>query len=807
MTRTIHYLILISGFLAAFSVASAQERNPLYDRGARLFEDRKYEQALSVFREGLEAAKVKEDHYYAYFVAREIANCQRRLLNVDGYLEAATEALVYLDRLEESGSKRMSPYAIAFERTLLVGLVAKHYLFAHQLALARQWHNREGEELLKLVSLYGEKDYDLLSGDLPRRVPRKFRVQIPRYLWMGAWLLEKEAQTEQALAHLNAADRFLDHVRSESDLNEIEKSFRYRISNRKGQVLDFLGYIEEAIAIQGKIAAEPLTGIHARSVLLERLNLYRNLSQYHGPSEELLEKAVAAHNELKNRAASGDDLLSRQQINKMIFDLRRDGDVAGEFAAIEETLARSGFHSEADYSEREQILVGISLGETEGLEARLIDLLEKFRSQGNRVGVPTLYREYGNLLTKLGRHDEAVYMYRQALTLSAGYGWVLHLPRLMVKLAEAHLALGNPAAAEAWIEAIEKHLAEHPETPAHRVAETKAELVDLLNALGRPREAASLRAWTFAFAEAEAVPDIWVRSLREHTMVDAASQAEEKTGVVEAKVARQIDLQPRRVSSEVASGETAHARFTLANLSGHALSGILKFPPGVAVASWVSEEGVLRLQVGGSPGVNVTESQALQIGPAEMIRVFVESAGVTNAIPRELEFEWARNGFETRKSEWSIAATDTLAELTVVNGNMIEFNPFYFVPLYHAVRLRSFDEPVRDFRVKSSVPCYVELIDEATDTILAVDRLGDGSFGDKGDIVSADENGNLYPDVRFSEDASVFGLELRIFPTDLDTLEGVEEVTVSLEGLVSGKWEVLAENRVVIPETSSEPAK
>lgn len=804
MNRSAFISTGIAGFLFVCSLTCAQENVECFTKGKALYEEKRYQAALTEFRRGFELSGESGDDYYGFFHARNIADCQRRLGNVTEFLETAEAALGCLERLEVSGSERMDRNTRTFERALLVGLVAKHFLYANQLALTRQWYDRAGVELVELVRLYeGGDAYDLLSGEPPRRMPRKFRVQIPRHLWMGSWLLEKEARTEEAFAHLNAAEEFLENVGT--DLDYVENDYRYKIGNRKGVLLDFLGYSDDAIAIQEKVAAEPLTGLHTRSVLLERLNLYRNLSQYYGPSEEYLEKAIEAYDEIKKRSASGEDLRSRKHINKMIFDLRQDASVVGEFAAIEAELTAKGYVIEADYTEREQIRVGIRLGEIEGLERRLIELLERIRDQGNRVGVPFLYRDYGDLLMKSGRAGEAVYLFRQALDLSTAYGWDLHLPPLMAKLAEAHLALGDTAAAERWVRAIERHLAEHPHAPAHRVAMAKAELVELLRDLGRLRESDALRQWTLAFARTKGVPDYQVRGLRESPGdVVATTGGEEEQESPATDEGQAIDFQPRRVNSEVMVGETAYARFTLANLSGHTLSGNLRFPPGVVVDSWDEERGDLRLETGDVSGKGPGASYPLEIGAAELIRVFVESAGVTNEVQRELAFEWTWNGFEPRRSEWTFSATDSAAEMTVVNGNMIELNPFYFVPLYHVVRVRGSDESLRDFRVVCSVPCYVELIDDVTEAVLAVDRLGDGDFGDEGDIVIADENGNLFPDVRFSADAPVFGMELRVYPTDHETLERVGEFTVSVEGLVQGSWEVLAENRVKTGKTDRE---
>lgn len=787
--RALCFAATISFSFTAAPRASAQGDFG-FAKAKQLYEKNACEEALTVLRSGLEAAQAKEDTYYAFFLARDIAACHRRLNDVSAHQEAALLALEYLDELERSNSRQMSPLIRTHERLQLTGFVSKHYLYAHQLALAHRWHDRAGEALARLLELQGIMNYDMLSGEVPRRLAHRYRSEIPRHLWMGAWLLEIEARTGEALANLNAAERFLDQLPGAPNL--FEKDYAYKVQNRKAIVLGFLGHSLEAIAIDRSAADDPLDEFHGSSILISQLNLYRNLSQYHGPSEEYLRGAIAAHRELEKRAPTGVDMDSRRQINKMIFDLRRNEDVTGNLEEIEAMLAASGFDITADYSERDQITIGIRLGNLSGLEDRLIALLERFRDQGNRQGVPTIYREYGNLLMKLDRPGDALFMYRQVFELSSGYGWHIHIPDILVKLAEAHLALGDTAAVEARLREIERHLANHPEIPAHRVAAAKADMVDLLRRLGRTAEGDALRASTLALAKKEGVPDYQIRGLLESAENEANVLAERPAATADDRAA--IDFQPLRVNSEVYPGETAYARFTLANLSGFNLSGNLRFPAGIAVDSWDAASGALRLIAGGEPAA--AEPFPIEVGPAELIRVFVESANVRNETPQDLAFEWLRTGFDTQTSHWTISATDSRSGLTVVNSNLVAMNPFYFVPLYHAVRSRDRDEPVRDFRVRCSVPCYVELIDEASETVIAIDRRGDGSFEEEGDIVIGDRNGNLFPDHRFEEGSPVFGLELRVFPTDLEALEDVDAVVIEVEGLVDGMWEVLAENRI-----------
>ena len=382
---------------------------------------------------------------FAFFLEREIFHCHERLGDLTACLQAAERALGHLDTLDHLDLPAMPAATRAYERSLLTGLVAKHHLQGNRMALARQWHEREGETLRRLYALLGTPDIDLKGGVVPRNFiwvnGKPNRSQIARYLWMGSWLLEKEARCAEALANLEAADRYLSRLDGNPD--RIETDYRYKIRNRRGQLLDFLGYDLEAIALQRETADDEVVANHALSVWIDRLNLQTSLANHYGPSEDCLNAAIDACEAIKKLAPSDGGRAALRLVHKMRFDLRGDAGVMDELEALENELKDSGYELEGEFSEFNQIEIALRLGRTEGLEKRLIASLEKFRDSGNRKGVPSRYHEYGNLLMKLGRPGEAIYMFRETLDLSLAYGWVVHVPDIMLKLAEAHLALGD----------------------------------------------------------------------------------------------------------------------------------------------------------------------------------------------------------------------------------------------------------------------------------------------------------------------------------------------------------------------------
>ncbi|MEM7143736.1 MAG: hypothetical protein AAF591_01295 [Verrucomicrobiota bacterium] len=793
-TRHSFVLVLLVGLgiISNWDV-NAGSRDDYY-RAKALRGERQYDAALDVLEGALDHALEREDFYYAFYFARDMATCHERLGNVRSYLARANEALGYLDVIEERDIARMTRRDRMTERKYLEGVISKHYFFSHHLALARMWHDRANETLVRVLEQDGVRGYDLLSGEVPRGIQSDMAAQVPRQLWFDAWILQKEARTEEALARLEAAERFIQYRRK--PLSDDEEAYRLKVRNEKAQLLDFIGWKEEAIEIQREDSRLPLTPVHRTSILIQRMNLIRNLSQHFGPSEAYLRDAIAAYNQLRVFASRTTALYARKMIAKMISDLRDVSDADWDLEEVEEMFAETGLDLAADYTERDQIEIAIDRGETEGLEDRLIELIEKFRDQGNLTGSVTLYREYGDLCLKLDRPEDAIFLYQRTLALTEEYGWFIHVPRLMVKLAQAHWKRGDVEAAEARMRQMETYLAEHPQIPAYRIAEARVELAEFLLLLGRKSEAARLRDEILAYAEANDVPEYQIDGLFELDFAGDDTIIEQE--VVEEPV--RTDFEPKAVASEVASGEQAHARFTLANYSPEGVEGSLVFSGGVEVLSWDSVSGVLRLvhrsdQIGRDGG-----RQELDVGAGEILRVYIEGEPGVDEGGSEVEFVWQPAASEAQSSSWVYSATEEGNELTVVNANLIELNPFYFVPLYHLVRLRDEADRVRDFRVTCSVPCYVEMVDDESHAVIAIDRLGDGSFEEQGDMVAQDENGNLYPDHRFADREDTYGFELRVYPTEVSNYGEVEEIRVLVEGIVRGEWEVLAENRIGVSE-------
>ena len=121
-------------------------------------------------------------------------------------------------------------------------------------------------------------------------------------------------------------------------------------------------------------------------------------------------------------------------------------------------------------------------------------------------------------------------------------------------------------------------------------------------------------------------------------------------------------------------------------------------------------------------------------------------------------------------------------------------NPFYFVPIHHAIRKRGSGEILFDYTAVSSVPCHIEIVDASNGEVLAVDRQGDGSFDKEGDFVFQDKNGNLYPDHAFAADEELYDVELHVYPTGTGASESRGDIAVTFMGAFGDQWRDLAED-------------
>jgi hypothetical protein len=145
---------------------------------------------------------------------------------------------------------------------------------------------------------------------------------------------------------------------------------------------------------------------------------------------------------------------------------------------------------------------------------------------------------------------------------------------------------------------------------------------------------------------------------------------------------------------------------------------------------------------------------------------------------------------------WEYDAGGEEHGVSVINANVAIHNPFYAVPLYNEIFYR--DEKPRDqsIRVRTSYPPRVEIVDDVSGRLLAVDATGNGDFTGSGDLVFRDNNRDGFPDLRLSAEDDFAALLLFGFPEP--DLSGVEALEVTVDLFDDGEWRPAGRNRFIL---------
>jgi len=275
-----------------------------------------------------------------------------------------------------------------------------------------------------------------------------------------------------------------------------EHYYAFRVLATRITLLDFLGYKEKCLAAQRTLirtqVAEPQV---ERSRLVVRINHLRDLSQWEGASGKILDEARAIALGIKEgREDSRTDLL----ISKMEFDLENRRETADAMEAQRRKIGDLDDETASSYAERDSLEAQSELG-VEGLDPRYSELLGRLRKQGNKRGEPTVYRNYGNYLLKLGRNAEAAGMLAEALRLSRSFGWELHEPALIGCMFWTRYESGDTEGARVSLDELVEWVSLHLGAPAQRVAYAHSLRANMLASM---RETEAARA---AYAQAREI--------------------------------------------------------------------------------------------------------------------------------------------------------------------------------------------------------------------------------------------------------------------------------------------------------------
>lgn len=221
------------------------------------------------------------------------------------------------------------------------------------------------------------------------------------------------------------------------------------------------------------------------------------------------------------------------------------------------------------------------------------------------------------------------------------------------------------------------------------------------------------------------------------------------------------DLQPVEVATRVAPGDRAGARFTVTHAGSAPVEGVLHAVGAIREASWDERALAWRLTVDAA-GPAREVRQPVRLESLDQARVILRRDAAAPDSPA-VEVGWTAEG-RRQTAWWRFAPAPDASRPVLRNDNLALADPFYAVPLHHRP-----DDAARAtggfaaLRARADSPCRIEIADERTGEVLAVDAQGDGDFRGAGDVLWRDADNDGHPELRL-DPAEESGLELYVYP-------------------------------------------
>lgn len=610
-----------------------------------------------------------------------------------------------------------APFGDALRRSAIFGYLERGLMAEGKLGAAWQ-ANRAGAETLR-----GKQVAATAGG---ASITLQDVIAMPPMLRNRGWrLLERESDYLDFAGRTIEARELLDeaakHIKGRwNRLDPNENFYGFKVLESRAMLLDFLGYQAEAIAAQRELLELPGKGGDVDKMRLNvRLNLLRNLSQWEGPSEELLEQArgIAAQTKGDHNRAT------ERLIAKMELDLRESQSARDQLAAEAKRHAAEGYALDAAYAGRDSLIARAATGE-KGLDAEFAALLVKMRALGSKRGEPFLYREYGDYLLGQERAAEAIPLYAEALRLTRSFHWTLHEPSLLLDLFNARLKAGDLEGARAAMAELEAWLKANEAAPAQRRA-----LAWNCLALQRARlgdKEGARKAYAQARAVAKDLPEYQKRYITPEMEKEALAEVQPQLAAATGEAPR-VRLQPLEIYSTAVPGKAANTRFVAFNPAGSTARGKLVIEgPGVeASGSRVSF-------LAGAAVKKVELPRSLSAGGESTLMVTMAAGqGIAEGQAR---LSWVAGDKVFPASTWTVRWAAEAKDSVVLDASLLEASPFRSVSLFHEIAVPAEEFETVPFRLRSPAALRFEYYDSRSGELLAIDANGNGKFSEAGDL-------------------------------------------------------------------------
>lgn len=763
--------------LASASLQAETSRGYIgeYYDGKKLQENGELDKAAAAYQRALDLSLEANNPDYATSAGLKAAYVYYRQNKRVEAGKLCREVLEALQPLPTPG-----PNGDAMRRAQLFGLMERG-LFAEGKIGAGWKANRAAAETLRQKKVAPDGDGPPVSLRDLKEVPLALRSLVWRLIEREAEYLDIAGRSQEALKVLEAAVTL---ARERGDrLPKNERFYAFKTGVLYSTQLDFLGFEPEALAAAEALLAESGADIPVASRMNLKLNILRNRSQWHGPSEEILAEARTIGAALTAISVNVSGV--KRLLAKMELDLKESEDAIAKLAEAISDHESKGEWFEAAYAMRDS-LVALTEMDRDGLDTHFIEVLQRMRSQGNKRGEPTVYGGYGRYLRKQGRHGEAIEMYREALRLVRIFDRPLHEVPYLCSLAACYQDLGNTDGARAIFAELDALLTAHAEIPPKRrvmieyargrfLAST-GELDPAREAFARARRIGrELPAWQLR----------WVTPEIEEAVLAASPPEPAATGSAAA-----VHLQPTGVLSVSLPDRIALSRLILTNRGSATAAGTLR-----AVGPGAVLTGKRGFQFHTGQAEQVVE-RPLSLRAGENLHIPTSAIRGGDLRKCGMRFSWL-GGPETKRHEstWEVEWDPESRGNIVLDASLLSANPFRSVHfVHHLAAPAGRTEPI-PFRVVSPREIRIEYYDDEDGRLLAIDCNGNGEFDEVGDlhVVGPGNLGTVW--VPVSPTSEISAVEIRLYAADRELIPlDPNGITLKAQTHLGKAWRTESEN-------------
>jgi hypothetical protein len=779
--RTFPFLLALA--ITAIAVSAGSERDALRDQARAAAAQRDPAAASDLYEKAAAAAIASGDPRTAFHDLHSAGAAAYEIFANERVISIERRAIALADQLLP-GLAGVDRETVRYGRIECQGFLER--------ALSNLGRLAEGHAELRKV-WRGIEDYRVTEESGPPGDPRQaadlpqWSSRIRTFYWRAmtreAEYLDFMGRSHEAVALLWTA---LAQIPGVGPMETAEKFYAAKIRPALSLIVGFLGSRREAIEIQRAGFTDPVASVTGPSYWSARMNLLRDIQRHEGPGRANLDEAEAAHRQLTRLSPNGRHTQSAVLLEKMRAFHDANYDSAGNLRRLaaefrDETLVFDGL-----YAERAALVASAT---KPGLDGEFVRLLNEMRKRGNKRAEPSLYVEYAAYLRRMHRPADALPLYREARRLTEAFGWTFHIPRLRIDIIATLYELGDAAAAEAgWIE-LDRLVAGIADFPPERALHVRVARIRWHLMRGERKKAAQAFEEARVFADAQKM-SAWLRRSLDSIQPDAPVTAAANGPPVPPEAAA-ASLQPVRVVTSAAPRDPLRARFALRNPGTGARTGEFRVRgPGIQAGLGISPR-----RITGSAAAGNAENEVrfpLVLTPGEELGVVLDMNGSpATGSETGLQITWRDSSGEA-SAAWHVKKETDPFVVSILNANLLRRNAFYAVSFTHQIVRRDGGPGLANIRFVASTPLRLEYYDAVTHRLLAVDAEGNGSFADPGDVLEADADSNLVPDVAFDGRARLREIEVVVFPGAAGVIGAGQHIVAEL--LAGDRWEQVSRN-------------